>query len=592
MSTATISLPDLRTQPGAGPPEPATVAGALEASTREPLDSALRDLVARKQDWARLAIADRRAILAELVRDYAAVAERWAEACREAEGIPAASPGAGEEWLAGPYMVLRNLQLLDRALADIERHGEPRIPGPVKTRGDGQVTARVFPQTAYDRIFYTGFSAEVWMQPGVSSENLAATQAVAYKVDDAPGSVSLVLGAGNVSSIGAMDLLYKLFVENQVVVLKMHPLNAYLGPILAEGFQALLDWGVLRIVYGGADVGAYLTAHEQVDDIHITGSDKTVEAIVFGPGPEGAARKAARQPLLEKPISSELGNVSAVIVVPGPWSNGDLEHHAENMVSMLTNNAGFNCNAMRVIVQHEGWPLRGKLLDAFRRLLGEVGPKKAYYPGAEDRHTAFLAAHPEAENFGAAGEGELPWTLIPGLDPAAEDEICFTTEAFCGVTAETALAADSPAEFVARAVELANERLWGTLNVTLLVHPKSMADPATAAAIDRAIADLRYGTVAINCWAAVGYGLVVTPWGGYPGHDIYDVQSGSGVVHNTLMFDRVQKAVVRAPFRINPKPMWFPSHKTALAMAQKITRFEATPSPWKLPGIFWEALRG
>ena len=68
--------------------------------------------------------------------------------------------------------------------------------------------------------------------------------------------VALVLGAGNVSSIGPMDLLYKLFVDNQVVALKVHPVNDYLGPLLAEGFQTLRDWGVLRIVYGGVDVGS------------------------------------------------------------------------------------------------------------------------------------------------------------------------------------------------------------------------------------------------------------------------------------------------------------------------------------------------
>ena len=526
------------------------------------------------------------------MKDFSEVAGLWAERCREAEGLPPHSSQAAEEWLAGPYMVLRNLKLLERSLAEIEQHGQPRIPGPVTTREDGQVTARVFPLTLYDKIFYSGVTADVWMQPEVELESLAATQAAAYKTAEPRGAVSLVLGAGNVSSIGAMDLLYKLFVQNHVAILKMHPLNAYLGPILTEGFQALIDWGVLRIVYGGGKVGAYLTHHPDVDEIHITGSDKTVEAIVFGPGEEGQRRKAERRPQLEKPITSELGNVSAVIVVPGPWSEGDLEYHAENLVSTLTNNAGFNCNATRVIVQHESWPLRDKLLDAVRRHLSRVPPRKAYYPGAGDRHAAFLEAHPEAETFGAATDGELPWTLIPGLEPGAEDEICFHTEAFCGLTSETALAATSVEEYLARAVDFANDELWGTLNATLLVHPKSMQDPKIARAVDRAIAGLRFGTVAINCWAAVGYGLVVTPWGAYPGQDVYDIQSGSGIVHNTLMFDRVEKTVVRAPFRVVPKPLWFPSHTKAYEASRKLTDFEADPSPWKLPSIFWEALRG
>ena len=52
------------------------------------------------------------------------------------------------------------------------------------------------------------------------------------------------------------------------------------------------------------------------------------------------------------------------------------------------------------------------------------------------------------------------------------------------------------------------------------------------------MADLRYGTVSVNHWAAVGYGLVITPWGAFPGHTRPDIQSGTGSVHNTLMFDR------------------------------------------------------
>ena len=50
--------------------------------------------------------------------------------------------------------------------------------------------------------------------------------------------------------------------------------------------------------------------------------------------------------------------------------------------------------------------------------------------------------------------------------------------------------------------------------------------------------------MSINHWAAIGYGLVVTPWGAYPGHPPHDIQSGVGVVHNTLMFSRVEKGAV------------------------------------------------
>lgn len=575
-----------------GIPQHAEAQAALPPTPHTEIDNALAELARHKDEWARLALRDRRGLLAELRRDFARVAERWAEACRVAEGIPAGIPTAGEEWIAGPYFILRNLRLLETALADVEAQGHPQIPGEIVKHPSGHLTARVFPQDVYDRIFFGGITAEVWMPLGVGREELHQTQAVAYREKEPAGKVALVLGAGNVSSIGPMDALYKLFVENRVVIYKVHPLNAYLGPLLAEGFQVLVDWGVLRIVYGGVEVGEYLTQHPGVDEIHITGSDKTVEAIVFGAGEEGRLRKQQRRPRITKPISSELGNVSPVIVAPGPWSPSDLEHQAESLAAMLTNNAGFNCNAARVIITQASWPQRQALLDAVRGQLQRVPPRKAYYPGAKERHAAFLEAHPEAQLYGSANGGELPWTLIDGLDPQAKDEICYTTEAFCSLFAETGLEAGSTIEFFERAVRFCNESLWGTLNATILVHPQTLEDPGVAAAFEQMVADLRYGTVAINLWAAIGYALVIPPWGAYPGHDLYDIQSGTGVVHNTLMFSKVEKTVVRAPFRLFPKPIWFPSHKTALEIGRKLTDFETEPSMLKVPGIVWAALRG
>ena len=110
-------------------------------------------------------------------------------------------------------------------------------PARCARRPDGQVTARVFPYDVWDQVFYTGVTADVWMEPGVTAESLPETMAVAYHAPRAQGGVALVLGGGNVSSIGPMDALYKLFVEDQVVLFKTHPVNVYLGPLLEEGFK-------------------------------------------------------------------------------------------------------------------------------------------------------------------------------------------------------------------------------------------------------------------------------------------------------------------------------------------------------------------
>ena len=555
------------------------------------MDDGVRAVAGAKSAWAAVPPSERVGILNRLLDDFAAVSDRWVAASLEAKGIIPGSPAAAEEWIAGPYLVLRNLRLLREAMADIAAHGAPRIPGPVWTRADRRAVAGVFPASIWDRALFAGVTGEIWMQPGVTAEAVPGTQAPAYRAEASAGATCLVLGAGNVSSIGPMDALYRLFVDNHTVVYKAHPVNAYLGPLLAEAFRCLVERNALRIVYGGGAEGAYLCAHPGVDEIHITGSDKTYEAIVFGPGAEGERRRSERRPLLTKRVTAELGNVSPVIVVPGPWAASDYRYHAANLVSMLTNNAGFNCNATRVIVTDASWPGRQRLMDEIRALLARVPTRKAYYPGAAARAAAFAVSHSEAERFGAVADGELPWTLVAGLTARRSADPCYTTEAFCGLFAETGLEASGVAEFLPRAVEFCNEVLWGTLNATILVHPRSVAEPEAQAALEQAIAALRYGSISINHWAAIAYALGVTTWGAFPGHPPEDIQSGTGVVHNTLMFSKAEKSVVRAPFRVWPTPPWFVTNPMALKLGTRLADFEARPGLFKALGIFATALR-
>ncbi len=563
------------------------------SSTQEEMDSAISTLQQQREAWTRVSVNERIVLIDTLLHDFAAIAPRWVEAALRGKGISPDSPVVGEEWGAGAWPVAKQLRQLRQALTDIARSGRPRIPGPVKTLASGQVVAPVFPQTTYDKLFFGGVSAEIWMEPGTTRETLVSEQAAIYQDKNHAGKVALVLGAGNVASIGPLDILYKLFMEDQVVLYKTNPVNAYTGPLIQECFRSLIEPGYLRVVYGGASEGAYLCKHEGIEEIHITGSDKTFDAIVFGPGPEGEQRKTARTPLLHKRITGELGNVSPVIVVPGPWSQGDVSYQAMHIASMLTNNSGFNCNATRVVIQHEGWSQRVDLLREIRSTLTKVPLRSAYYPGAHNRQQAFVAAHPDAEQFGTPQGQEMAWTLIPGLDPQQTGDICFTTEAFCGLFGETTLAAGSVVEYIDRAVEFANDGIWGTLNATILVHPASLKDPLIAQAIERAIANLRYGSIGVNYWAGISFALGTTTWGAYPGHPIYDIQSGNGVVHNNLMFAHPQKSVLRAPFRSNPTPTWFASE---LAKGRKVfprlVQFEAAPSIFKVPGILRAAIAG
>ena len=350
--------------------------------------------------------------------------------------------------------------------------------------------------------------------------------------------------------------------------------------------------GVLRIVHGGAAEGGHLASHPGVDTLHITGADRTYEAIVYGTGRAGADRKHRDDPVLHKPFTAELGNLTPIIVAPGRWSPSDLDYHAENIVTMLTNNAGFNCTTSRVIVTAAGWSQRAGLMDRIRARLASLPTRLAYYPGAPERFAAFGEVHPEAERFGEAGDGHLPWMLIPDLSPDAVGDPCYRIEAFCSVTAETTIDAPDTPAFLERAVSFVNETLWGTLNATLIVDSRTAKDTVAGPAVARAIEQLRYGTVSVNHWSAIGYGLGITPWGAFPGHVRTDIGSGTGFVHNPLMFERVEKSVVRSPFRAWPKPIWFAGHRTAHRVVPHLVRFEGDGRPDRLLPIAWFALRG
>jgi acyl-CoA reductase-like NAD-dependent aldehyde dehydrogenase len=565
------------------------------ATPQNGLEQAVADLQSGKDTWARSTPEQKASVIGELLEILPKIAQDWVAASAAAKGLALGTPVEGEEWLTGPYITARNLRLLRRSLLEIARNGTPRLPGRPRANAAGHVVVPVFPTDLFDRLLFPFYSAEVWMQPDNPLSASESTPFRGAKGDDS-GKICLVLGAGNVSSIPPTDAFYRLFVDNQVVLLKMNPVNDYLGSV----FERLLDpfiWrNALRIVYGGASEGEFLCHHPAVDEIHITGSDKTHDAIVFGSGPEGTARKAKNEPLLPKLVTSELGNVSGVIVVPGKWTKADLRRQAVNLASMLVNNAGFNCNATRVIVTWKDWPQREALLNEIRSVLASIPTRKAYYPGAAERHARFVAAHPEAERFGDKetddGDGHLPWTLISGLDPKPSDDICFTTEAFCSLMGETALAAPSPSAFVDAATTFVNDALWGTLNASILVAPSSLRDKQIGPAVQRAIANLRVGTVAINHWAGVSYALGCTTWGAFPGSEPSNIQSGRGIVHNTYLLGNVEKSVLYGRFRPLPKPVWWATHKNSHRVGPRLVSFECRPTWFKLPGIFWWALRG
>jgi len=117
-----------------------------------------------------------------------------------------------------------------------------------------------------------------------------------------------------------------------------------------------------------------------------------------------------------------------------------------------------------------------------------------------------------------------------------------------------------------------------------------MKDPLIAAAVEKAVADLRYGSVVVNHWGAIAYYMAVTPWGAYPGHEMVDIQSGVGKVHNPLMFDEAEKSVIYAPFISIPDP-YTATAKRSYRYYRRDSRYQHEPNLANLLKLLWAAAR-
>ncbi len=565
------------------PPHPATRAGELDTAALR-----LREAAGR---FAGLSLPRRLTLIRDMQRGYLAIAERSVAAACAAKRIPPGSPLEGEEWSTGPWCVVRHLRLLAEALEDLQGKGRSSI-GKIGRTVDGRLSVPVFPTNRIDGVLFAGVRADIHMEAGIDEATLGRGRAGFYRAPHA-GRVVLVLGAGNINAIPVMDVLTKMFNEGKVCLLKMHPVNAYLGPLIAEAFAGALAQGYLSVVYGGAEEGAYLARHPAIDEVHLTGSAATYDHLVWGPpGPEQDARKARNERSFSKPVTAELGNVSPVLIVPGPYSDGELAFQAESIAGSAIYNAAFNCNAARMVLTPLGWDRRIVLLDAVKRVFAATPPRDAYYPGAIERWRRFTRGRGDLWVGGAAPDPALPWTLVPGLDPSDPAEALFASEPFCSILAEAPISSTDPIEYLDRAVTFANNRLWGTLSATLVVHPATLKDPALAAAVERAIARLRYGAVAVNTWGGLTFAFASPPWGAYSGSTPADIQSGTGFVHNTPMLDGIEKVVLRHPVISRPKPGFFPTHRTAHIVARRLTALDEHASWRKVPGVVAAAMRG
>ncbi|MBC7724847.1 MAG: aldehyde dehydrogenase family protein [Burkholderiaceae bacterium] len=557
------------------------------------LDAVIAELATGAERWAATPIDARVRLLAAVATSVDREAKNWVVTASKIKGLTPSSRLIGEEWLSGPYALLNALATLGRSLDAIAR-GESPVAGRRFGRAPGnRVTVPVLPGTVYESVLLHGFTAETWMPPGVTAEQVTARAGLGALRTGVTGGVGLVLGAGNITSIPPLDVLYELIAHNRVSVLKLNPVMKRMLPVYESALAPLIAAGALRVVTGGAEEGGYLAHHPGIRHVHITGSAATHDVVVFGPGAEGVARKAAGTPLLTKPITSELGGVAPIIVLPGTWTDRDLSFQAAHVATMRLQNGGYNCIAGQVVVLSSDWPQKNAFIGALRTALAEAPARPPWYPGSDTRVAQALASYPGAERIRGG-------RLLVDLRAADDASPMQSTEYFSPVLGVIELPGTGQAFFDA-AVATSNADFLGTLGANVIGSPRSIR--SLGAGFASTLAKLRYGTIAVNAWTGLGFLTAAAPWGAFPGHTLGDVQSGIGVVHNALLLDGPERTIVRGPFRpfprsvahgefaLSPTPPWFVSARSAAKTGRLLTAFAARPSWAKMPAVFVSAFR-
>ena len=425
---------------------------------------------------------------------------------------------------------------------------------------------RVFPRHWKDRLSINGMAklkAEVWTT--ASPKNM-------YKTPTPQPEVCLVLGAGNQTFLAFGDLIYKMFVEGHLCVLKHHPLRSFSHPFLCDLFKELIDDGFFFALQTDLQTSQWLCDHPLVDSVHMTGGKANHDAIVWGKTQEEQAENRQRQtPRLSKPMTSELGCVTPWVVVPGTsWTQTHLHHQVGHLLTGVIGQASCNCLAPKVLVIDQDWPQAEAFIDHIRDTLGKCRLPPPYYPATAQRYHRFIEhyqdqkqsngqpvlelieseAIPPHADVDDSLKKPLPWLLIH-LDQDS-DPYALQNEAFAPVLAIYRMkTANQAARFLHQTTSFLNQEVWGTLSCTLIVHPDLEKQKETQTALNSALEHLDYGSIAINAWTSLVYALESCTWGGSPNEQIDQIESGIGFVRNTLMMNEVDRCILRAPF-INP----------------------------------------
>ena len=515
-------------------------------------------------------------MLDEVVSNIKDVAFFWSTICSDNKNTTK-TPAEGEEWLAGPFAAVLSTQYYIETLLNDDQLD-------MSNYDENENSYKVFPNKFIEKLIFPFIDAKICFNKSMSFNDIDTYRGFSKRFNINP-SITLVLGAGNFSSIPYLDVLYHLIARRSVILLKLNPVNEYLKPVFEKVFQNFIERGYVIVTTGNIEESKYMTKHPGINHIHLTGSDETYEDIVYGRKLESKERNVkSLLKINNKPISSELGNVTPFIIHPGNWSTSDIKYQARKIVTGKLNNNGFNCIAAQVIVLPDGWGHTDTLIKYIKYYMNKVKDRNAYYPESIDRlHKLEKEKGYERVNSLSCITPHLT-REIKAYSKYELDEVWSSTIYFKKIEYS------STEDFVNKSISYCNDELWGNLGISVIIkdHNKKINKPLT----DFYVENLKYGTIAINEWSAMGYIIPQLPWGGFPGNKDNNIQSGQSAVHNSMLFESPLKGVVVTKFRISRfiDPPWFVTNKKSRRLFKYLTYYQINNSPINLIKLIFSAL--
>ena len=544
--------------------------------TKLDIDRFITTLRTKSKEFNSISNVQLASMLEETISNIKEVSFFWATICSDNKGTTK-TPAEGEEWLGGPFASVLATQYYIKSLTNDDDLAE-------KKYNSEENSYKVFPNNFTERITFPFIDAKVIFNKSMSFDDINKYRGFSKRYDIDP-SITLVLGAGNFSSIPYLDVLYHLITRKSVILLKLNPVNEYLKPVFEKVFQNFIERGYIIVTTGNIDESKYMATHPGINHIHLTGSDKTFEDIVYGRELTEKERKSkSLSKINNKPISSELGNVTPIIIHPGKWSTSDIKYQARKIVTAKLNNNGFNCIAAQVVVLPDGWGQTDTLIKFVKHYMSKAKERKAYYPESIERLEK-LEKDKGYERVNALSCVTPHLTReIKAYSKFEIDEVWSSTIYFKKIEYT------SVEDFANKAIDYCNVELWGNLGVSVIIkdHDRKFNKHITNLYIDR----LKFGTIAINEWAAIGYIIPQLPWGGYPGNRDNDIQSGQSVVHNSMLFESPLKGVVNTKFRISRliDPPWYVTNKKARRLFKNLTYYQIENSNINFLKLIFAAL--